>query len=737
MQSTDKMDDAVSTSWLLCKKLLLLAAVFVCGCRADEKIDRFALVSRHHPVIHKADALTPLSVGNGGFCFTADITGLQTFTDFYNPGIPLCAQSYWGWHTLPDPNNYALEDIMAEYNSHGRKVKYAAFSSAQKTASEWLRANPHRLGLGRIGLKITKSDGSVFTLQDCTDIEQTLDLWSGILTSRFAVEGRQVTVETCCHPELDMIAVRICSDLIAEKRLFATLAFPYGSSSWGKDPHDWSRPERHATEIIGNTSRRIDFKRALDNDTYYASLTFSKADRFSETGKHQFELLPSGRSGGFEFSIAFADKFEMLNKTLPSVEQSQSAAKDHWKKFWTSGGAIDFSGSTDPRAGELERRIVLSQYLTAIQSAGPLPTPETGLTFNTWYGKPHIEMHWWHGVHFVLWGRPQMFEKSLPWYKAILPMAQKTAQLQGYTGARWPKMAGPDGREGPSSIAAFIIWQQPHSIYYAELLYALCKERRYLEDYKEVVFETAEFMASFVGWDDQTQRYVLGPPIMPAQEQYDPTKIINPTFELEYWRWGLETAQQWRQRLGMARNPKWDHVLKYLSHPAVKDGLYLAAESTPDTWSRPDGKDHPSMLFAYGMIPPQTVDARVMRQTLDKVLEKWNWPTTWGWDFPAVAMTAARLEDPQKAVDILMMDTIKNTYLANGHNYQNEALPIYLPGNAGLLSATAMMAAGWQGTPLCHAPGFPGRRHMDRPLGRPASIAVNPDTVRIILSPDL
>ena len=51
-------------------------------------------------------------------------------------------------------------------------------------------------------------------------------------------------------------------------------------------------------------------------------------------------------------------------------------------------------------------------YLMAIQCAGSLPPQETGLTFNSWYGKFHLEMHWWHGVHFPLWGRAELFEKK-------------------------------------------------------------------------------------------------------------------------------------------------------------------------------------------------------------------------------------------------------------------------------------------------------------------------------------
>jgi hypothetical protein len=72
-----------------------------------------------------------------------------------------------------------------------------------------------------------------------------------------------------------------------------------------------------------------------------------------------------------------------------------------------------------------------------------------------------------------------------------------------------------------------------------------------------------------------------------------------------------------------------------------------------------------------------------------------------------MAMTSARLGDRQAAVDALLLDLPKNRYLANGHNYQTSRLPLYLPGNGGLLSAAAMMAAGWDGAPAGNAPGFP------------------------------
>ena len=62
---------------------------------------------------------------------------------------------------------------------------------------------------------------------------------------------------------------------------------------------------------------------------------------------------------------------------------------------------------------------------------------------------------------------------------------------------------------------------------------------------------------------------------------------------------------------------------------------------------------------------------------------------------------------PAMAIDALLLDTPKNHYAANGHNYQRPNLPLYLPGNGGLLYAIALMAAGWKGSPKTNAPGFP------------------------------
>ncbi len=91
-------------------------------------------------------------------------------------------------------------------------------------------------------------------------------------------------------------------------------------------------------------------------------------------------------------------------------------------------------------------------------------------------------------------------------------------------------MTDPYGNESPSSVGAFIIWQQPHPIYFAELLYRANPTDETLSKYKDIVFNTADFMASFVKLRDG--EYQLCHPLIPAQEIFKATETDNPAFEI-------------------------------------------------------------------------------------------------------------------------------------------------------------------------------------------------------------
>jgi hypothetical protein len=594
-------------------------------------------------------------------------------------------------------------------------VPYADVPGNRQTPeTKWLRANPHRLHLGQIGFVLKKSDGSQAQTNDLTDIEQKLDLWNGEIISHFKFDGQPVDVETVCDPNLDAIAVRVKSPLLKQQRLSIQIHFPYGTGD--TTTADWSKPDAHETIFSRNKANAGHFERKLDNDYYVMDARWSQGASITNTAKHQFEIMPDKNSGELESVCGFAQK---TNAPMAGFDQVRADAHRHWNNFWQTGGAIDLSGSKDPRWFELERRIVLSQYLTAIQNAGEYPPQETGLTYNTWEGKFHLEMHWWHEAHFALWNRLPLLEKSLGYYRNILPRAEATAQMQGYAGARWPKMTSPSGAESPSSVGPFLIWQQPHPVFYAELCWREHRDTATLKKYADIVFATADFMASYAAWDEKTQRCVLGPVLQCAQEIFPKNKTLNPTFELTYWRWGLETAQAWRQRLGLPREKKWDDVLRGLARLPVADGKYLFTETTPDCYTNPKwNADHPAVVGALSFVPGPGVDAETMRHTLDWIWDHWNWPNTWGWDYPMLAMTAARLGEPERAIDALLLDTPKNHYGLNGHVYQRPGLTIYLPANGGLLYAAAMMAAGWDSSPpgssgvagrppKRNAPGFP------------------------------
>jgi hypothetical protein len=671
-----------------------------------QPIDRKALVSRHNPILRRAEKKAPLSVGNGELAYTVDVTGMQSFPESYE--FPLGTQTNWGWHSTGGRARHSLEELrLKPFDTHGRSVGYATDAAGQEEVFHWLRQNPHRVQLGAFGLELLDEDGGAVKLEELHDIEQTLDLWRGVIDSRFKVRGTPVRVMTACHPDSDQLGIRIESPLIGEGRLSITVRFPAPhpqARAWGNSiALNWGCSDLHRTACLSANRRGAEIERIMDEDAYRVKLAWTDGS-MEQTGAHAFRVVPAASLERLDLTVCLSPGDAPAAEAADAVFEASSR---HWEAFWRRGGAVELAESRDPRALELERRVVLSQFLTALHSAGTLPPQETGLMYNSWFGKAHLEMHWWHAAHFAQWGRIDLLRKSMDWYSRILPKARELAASQGYEGARWPKMVGPEGDQSPSNVATLLIWQQPHPIDLAELCYQAEPTRETLERYRDIVMESARFMASYAVWEEAGSRYVLGPPVIPAQENHRGDRTMNPTFELEYWHHGLTIASEWRSRLGLAPEPLWERVCALLSRPHEKDGVYEAHELISDTFETAN-IDHPSMLGACGVLPGKLVDKETMLRTLHRVRDSWAWETSWGWDFPMAAMSAARLGEPWLAVDMLLMDQVKNSYLANGHNYQRGDLLCYLPGNGGLLAAVALMAAGWIGGPDTHAPGFPG-----------------------------
>lgn len=665
---------------------------------AARKIDRHAVVTRHNPTIRDRTLRGPMQVGNGAFAFGFDITGLQTFSGEAN------TLSDWGWYRFPLLGGETPGDFRGEvWDTQGRPVRYDIPNAAQGPLRDWMVRNPQRFNLGRVGLVLLRGDGSQAGAEEIEDPVQTLDLWSGTATSRYAVEGRQVEVTTVGAPDRDAVAFRIVSDKVADGTIALSLRFPFPDNAEFGSGADWSGPERHTTTCRTATGR-ASFHRVLDETVYDVHVAWDGAAELRRTGDHAFVLTPAG--GGREFSLVVAFDRVVDNAALPGFAAVAAASAAHWQRFWERGGAIDLSGSADPRWRELERRVVLSQYLLAVNEAGTLPPQESGLVNNGWYGKYHFEMIWWHCAHYALWNRWDLVSEVMKVYRDNLASSCRRARRQGYAGARWPKTLGDHAAwEWPLATTALLIWQQPHPIFFAEQEYRLRPARETLEKWREVVFRTADFMASYAHYDAAGDRYVLGYPLQVVGENADPRTCTNPAFELSYWRTGLRIACEWRRRLGMEPDEAYRRVLEKLAPLPVEEGVYVSWEHIERMWTRYNW-EHPALVGAFGMLPGDGVDRRTMERTLEKVHKEWKLHETWGWDFPMLAMCAARLGQPERAVDYLL-EYPAFAFDPHGLAGGGRAPFPYFPGNGGLLYAVAMMAAGWDGAPGRHAPGFP------------------------------
>jgi hypothetical protein len=661
----------------------------------SEPINRKEVVSRHNLYITNRNLKGPSQVGNGRFAFGFDITGLQTFNQDAN------TMSEWGWHSFPLPGNEGPDQYKGqEWDTQGRLVRYDVTNPAQGKLVNWMRANPQRLNLGRLGFILKAKDGKSITVEDLKNAVQRLDLWTGIAVSSFEIDGKRVQVTTIGDPNSDAVSVKIEAPGLGDGQIAIKLAFPYASLKEFGNGADWNNPGKHHT-IANITGSSANFQRVLDDTKFNVKLQWQGSASIVKNSEHEFLLKP-GKGNKLEFTLSFAK--QPFLQQLSQFEKVKAASIAHWKQFWTIGGAIDLSASKDTRWKELERRIVLSQYLMAVNEAGNMPPQESGLVNNGWYGKYHFEMIWWHAAHYALWGRYAALDSMINIYRKDLEVYKPRTKQQGYQGVRWPKTLGDDKNwEWPNEINPLLIWQQPHPIFLAELEYRKNPVKAVLDKWKNVISNTADFMASYPFYNRREQRFILGYPLQVVSENAPPRTAINPTFELSYWRTGLRLAQEWRKRLKLEPDKKYDEVLSKLAVLPQQDGTYVQWEGIYGQWNIYN-YEHPALIGAFGMLPGDGVDKQIMDKTLLKVNEKWRLNQTWGWDFPMLAMCAAKLGRGDMAVNYLLDYpgfTLEDHGLVDGGG----PFP-YFPGNGGLLYAVAMMAAGWDGS-SGDQPGFP------------------------------
>ncbi|KAI8939688.1 hypothetical protein NX059_003446 [Plenodomus lindquistii] len=660
------------------------------------KIDRKTIVQNYNLNLNQSHPYSPVQVGNGNFAFGVDITGLQTF-------LPHNTLSSWGWHnsSLPKtPGQTSPSDYTeVEWWTHYRLLNYTQPNPEQKDISQWMIANPHRINLGRVGLWFGKIAGGNITEGLLTDKTQVLDLWEGIITSKFSLDSADVLITTVASPDTDTVAINITSSLARTAGLGVYFDFAYAT---GRNKFDapfvglFNATSNHTTNIQ-HRKRGAIITHTLDATTYVADVVWEGYARISRLheDEHKYILATSQNSENLAFTITYASQPPTDVSTGDSIKQQAST---WWSDYWSRGAFISLPTITNSSANELQRRIILSQYLLAVNGAGKEPAQESGLVNNGWYGKFHMEMVFWHLTHWMFWQKWDLYNRSIGVYKRFLPSSIERAFAQGYTGARIGKMSDPSGRSAPGEINSLLIWQQPHPMYFAEMEYRSFPSQATLEKWNDVLVGVADFMASYAFWNDSTGVYDLGPPMYPVSENTDPNVTMNPTFELAYWRFGLGVAAKWQSRQNKSVSEAWTHVHDNLALFPMENEAYITYEGIPDMWTTPEfTEDHPGLLGTYGWLPPDSrLNMTVFNNTIAKVHETWNSPFSYGWDFPLLAITEARRGDAERAVGQLL--DVNNAFDEVGMPVGGMRVPTpYFPSAAGLLLAVGTMAGGWDG----------------------------------------
>ena len=286
--------------------LCILTPIAISALQAKSTpIDRQAVVSRNNPIITEVNPLSSLSVGNGHFVTTVDITGLQSYPDDYKSGVPLNSMSDWGWHKFENTKNLLASESEKAFDlGHGHKEIYAVEYKKQedgrhREATEYFRANPHRLNLGTIGLNFKDSKGKKIEAIQLSQIHQELKLLDGEIASSFKADGEAVRVVTGVHPEKDALYAQVKSNLLKDHRATISIRFSYPTGRHADDANDWTKPEKHQSDIIEQSAHSALIRRTLDSTTYYVLLQWEGQATIKERAPHHFELTTNDDSISF------------------------------------------------------------------------------------------------------------------------------------------------------------------------------------------------------------------------------------------------------------------------------------------------------------------------------------------------------------------------------------------------------------------------------------------------------
>lgn len=573
------------------------------------------------------DSKNPVTIGNGDFAITFDQTGTQSLYEIYKD-IPLSTMSNKNWFYKDK------KDIKPSYVD-GKA--YMLFNLDNDPNYQINRQYPFKYSFMQI---LLYDNDKLIDINNIKDVKQELDLYKGIVTSSFNYKEKINKTISFIYQDHDEFNFKLQSDNL-------NLALKFNYPSYTKNGY--------RLDILPNVLVKEDRITLLYDDKNSLS----------------FKLKSSSNYQIVENTLIFDDNNVSFSLALDEIKEGKLL-----DEFWKCDNGIIIDNE------ELVKKMVLSKYLLHVNSTGIYPPQESGLTYNCWNSKFHLEMHLIHSLWNIYNNHVGDLVKSFDYYLSIMPSSLKRASLNGYKGLRFPKMTGPDGEDSPSNIGPLLIWQAPHILFMLQEIYYLYNKENIIKKYEPLISGTIDFMISFLTLKDS--KYQMLDPLLEACESIPLDRCQNPSFELEYWRYTLERQPKIDTVLyGHQRYDYLDITSKIIT-PKEDDGIYLKTYGVIDKYDL--YKDHPTEGFLMSFFKSKIVDKEKMVKTIDYILKNMDLSSYWGWDFPFLGLSLLNCGEIEKSIEVTQLNTINNQYLYNGYNTSpRDDLKAYLPGNGAFL----------------------------------------------------
>lgn len=202
---------------------------------------------------------------------------------------------------------------------------------------------------------------------------QTLDLWTGKISSSFQYNGADVHIETWSDTHSDTVGVSIESPLLSTGALgiFFDFALPTKNKFEAPFVGLYNATSNHTTALKsdgGGAKIRHD----LDATSYFASIKWDTRASISGplNNTHRYILQPTQGAHKIQISTTFSP---FADPHVPSFADVTVSSREWWESYWNSGAFVDLTSSSSPDALELQRVTILSQYLVAVNSASSNP----------------------------------------------------------------------------------------------------------------------------------------------------------------------------------------------------------------------------------------------------------------------------------------------------------------------------------------------------------------------------